>query len=228
MEHQELGKRKRVPRNYDYFVDKPQSVTKPKKSMKQTVTFDLNTYYRDNNITSTTSTYDTNTNLNAGGTSVYDDGMMTTSTSSSTTTLTNKRQRRNSKKNDIITSLTSTKGVNVTKHVPKSKRKGVSTVVLKVITKGMSKKMKDKITRQNNAKLKKNKKLKKKVQQPPKVVVMDTPRIDEILISYIPLKVELSKSDIACQLILSDDCLTCYGSEVINSYYHTYNDYHRD
>ena len=41
--------------------------------------------------------------------------------------------------------------------------------------------------------------------------------IPERLTSYIPLKVELSKSDIACQLILSEDSLTCHGCEVMKS-----------
>lgn len=213
MEHQELGKRKRIPRNYEYFVDKQQlASSKPKKSIKQRVTFDSNTYYHDNNNnnTSSTSINDNDTNTNTNVDSAYGDEIMTTSTTS-TTTLTNKRQRRNSKKIDIITSSSTSTST----RMPKSKRKRVSTVLAKGITKGMSKKMKDKIIKQN-AKLKNNKKLKRKVIQPPtKVVVIEAPIIDERLISYIPWKVELSKSDIACQLILSDDCLTCYGSEVI-------------
>ena len=209
MEHQELGKRKRVPRNYEYFCDKQQLATKPKKSIKQTVTFDSNnTYYHDNNMPSTTIMNNSTTNINP------DDGMMMSTSATSANIMTNTRQRRNSKKIDIITSSTSTKVQNIPKRVPKSTRKGVPTVLAKGITKGMSKKMKKRIIRQN-AKLKNNKKLKKKGLQPPKVVVIEAPRIDERLISYIPLKVELSKSDIACQLILSDDCLTCYGSEVI-------------
>lgn len=213
MEHQELGKRKRIPRNYEYFVDKQQlASSKPKKSIKQRVTFDSNnvTYYHDDNNTSSTSINDNDTNTNTNVDSAYGDEIMTTSTTS-TTTLTNKRQRRNSKKIDIIT----TSSTSTSTRMPKSKRKRVPTVLAKGITKGMSKKMKDKIIKQN-AKLKNNKKLKRKVIQPPtKVVVIEAPTIDERLISYIPWKVELSKSDIACQLILSDDCLTCYGSEVI-------------
>jgi len=206
MEHQELGKRKRVPRNYDYFCDKQQLATKPKKSIKQTVTFDSNnTYYHDNNMPSTTIMNNATTNINPH------DGMMMPTSTTSAIIITNTRQRRNSKKIDIITS--STKVVVTPKRVPKKTRKGVPSVLVKRITKGMSKKMKKKIIKQN-AKLKNNKKLKKKGLQPPKVVVIEAPKIDERLISYIPLKVELSKSDIACQLILSDDCLTCYGSEV--------------
>jgi hypothetical protein len=206
MEHQELGKRKRVPRNYDYFCDKQQLATKPKKSIKQTVTFDSNnTYYHDNNMPSTTIMNNETSNINPH------DGMMMSTSTTSANVITNTRQRRNSKKIDIITS--STKVDVAPKRVPKKTRKGVPSVLVKRITKGMSKKMKKKIIKQN-AKLKNNKKLKKKGLQPPKVVVIEAPKIDERLISYIPLKVELSKSDIACQLLLSDDCLTCYGSEV--------------